>query len=111
MSVENLKKYGKLCSENEEVRHKAKEIGINDFEGQMAHAKTLGLDFSIEDMQALAKEAGIDVKNELSEEDLKKVAGGFLTSTAAILAAIAVGLGSASAAAMGGAALATKPGW
>jgi predicted ribosomally synthesized peptide with nif11-like leader len=85
MSVENLKKYGKLCSENEEVRKKAKEIGITDIDGQIAHAKSLGLEFSKEDFAALAQEAGLDGKNEISEEDLKKVAGGFGTTTAAII--------------------------
>ena len=76
MSVENLKKYGKLCEEDEKVRAKAKEIGLQDLDGQIAYAKTLGLEFSKEDAEALAKEAGLDKKGELSEEDLKKVAGG-----------------------------------
>ena len=84
MSVENLKKYGQLCAENEEVRKKAKEIGIQDLEGQIAYGKTLGLEFSKEDFEALAKEdaealakeAGLDKKDGLSEEDLEKVAGG-----------------------------------
>jgi predicted ribosomally synthesized peptide with nif11-like leader len=83
VSVENLKKYGQLCAENEEVRKKAKEIGIKDLDGQIAYAKTLGLEFSREDIRALAKEAGRDGKNELSEEELKKVAGGVLTLTVA----------------------------
>ena len=76
MSVENLKKYAKLCEEDEKVRAKAKEIGLQDLDGQIAHAKTLGLEFSKEDVEALAKEAGLNKKDELSEEDLKKVAGG-----------------------------------
>jgi predicted ribosomally synthesized peptide with nif11-like leader len=84
MSVENLKKYGQLCGENEEVRKKAKEIGIEDVAGQIAYAKSLGLEFSREDFTALGKEAGLDGKNELSEEDLKKVAGGVGTATMAI---------------------------
>ena len=83
MSVENLKKYGKLCEEDEKVRAKAKEIGLQDFDGQIAYAKTLGLEFSKEDAEALAKEAGLDKKDELNEEDLKKVAGGVVTITAA----------------------------
>jgi predicted ribosomally synthesized peptide with nif11-like leader len=85
MSVESLKKYGKLCSENEEVRKKAKEIGVNNLDGQAAYAKSLGLEFSKEDFAVLAQEAGLDGKNEISDEDLKKVAGGFGTTTAAIL--------------------------
>jgi predicted ribosomally synthesized peptide with nif11-like leader len=76
MSVENLKKYGKMCAEDEKVRARAKEIGLKDIDGQIAYGKSLGLEFSKEDMEALAKEAGVEGKAELSEEDLKKVAGG-----------------------------------
>jgi predicted ribosomally synthesized peptide with nif11-like leader len=98
MSVENLKKFGKLCAEDEKVREKAKEIGIKDLDGQIAHAKSLGLEISKEDFEALAKETGLDGKKELSEEDLKKVAGGIFTTTA-----VAIGMIVASAA--GGAAV------
>jgi predicted ribosomally synthesized peptide with nif11-like leader len=106
MSVENLKKYGELCEKNMEVREKAKEIGIKDLDGQIAHGKSLGLEFSKEDFEALAKEAGLDGKNELSEEDLKKVAGGVGTTTM-----IAVGLGMAVAGALAGTILTLQPKW
>jgi predicted ribosomally synthesized peptide with nif11-like leader len=97
MSLENLKKYGKLCEEKEEVREKAKEIGLQDLEGQIAYGKSLGLDFSKEDFEALAKEAGVEVKKELSEEELEKVAGGLVTSTvAAFCAAASLALSAAS---------------
>jgi predicted ribosomally synthesized peptide with nif11-like leader len=99
MSVENLKKNGKLCSENEEVRKKAKEIGANNLDGQAAYAKSLGLEFSKGDCEALAKEVGLDGKSELSDEDLKKVAGGMVTTTAAVLVLV------------GGTVTATMPGW
>jgi predicted ribosomally synthesized peptide with nif11-like leader len=79
MSVENLKKYGQMCAEDEKVRAKAKEIGNQDIDGQIAYAKSLGLEFSKEDMEALAKEAGVEGKDEMNEEDLKKVAGGFVS--------------------------------
>ena len=82
MSVENLKKYGKMCAEDEEVRKKAKEIGLQDLDGQVVHAKTLGLEFSKEDFKVLAKEIGLDGKNELSDEDLIKVAGGLVETAA-----------------------------
>lgn len=89
MSIENLKKYGKLCAEDEAVREKAKAIGLQDVAGQIAYATSLGLPFSEEDMTALAKEVGADQKDELSEEDLEKVAGGFVTATAAAVAGVA----------------------
>ena len=93
MSVENLKKYAKLCEEDEKVRAKAKEIGLQDLDGQIAYAKTLGLEFSKEDAEALSKEAGLDKKDELSEADLKKVAGGFGTATVALLVAVTAASG------------------
>jgi predicted ribosomally synthesized peptide with nif11-like leader len=107
MSIENLKKYGKMCSENEEIHKKAKEIGTKDLEGQIAYAKSLGLEISREDFESLAREVGLEGKNELSEDDLKKVAGGIITVTGvAALAAIAGGVvvgGSVGAAAVEGA--------
>jgi predicted ribosomally synthesized peptide with nif11-like leader len=81
VSVEHLKKYGQLCAKNMEVREKAKEIGVKDLDGQIAHAKTLGLEFSREDLEALAKEVGLGGENELNEEELKKVAGGVIAIT------------------------------
>jgi predicted ribosomally synthesized peptide with nif11-like leader len=105
VSVENLKKYGKMCEENEETRARAKEIGINDIDGQIAYAKTLGLEFSREDIKVLGKEAGLEKQDELNEEELKKVAGGLFTVTLTVGAAIA-GIG-----ALAGAGLANKPGW
>ena len=86
MSVEHLKEYGKRLAENEEIRNRAKEIGFN-IEGQIAYGKELGFDFNMEDMQALADEAGFS-KDELSEEQLELIAGGVLTITA-IVAALA----------------------
>ncbi len=91
MSVEDLKKYGQLCNEKEEVRNQAKTIGLEDIGGQIAYAKELGLSFTQEDLVALAKEAGLEKCDELNEEDLEKVAGGVVTTTA--LAAV-VGIAS-----------------
>jgi predicted ribosomally synthesized peptide with nif11-like leader len=105
MSVEHLKKYGQKCAEDEHIRARAKEIGQQDIEGQIAYGKSLGLEFSREDFGALAREIGLEREDELNEEDLKKVAGGIVTITLAVGAAtVAVG-------AALGAAAANKPGW
>jgi lactobin A/cerein 7B family class IIb bacteriocin len=104
VSVENLKKYGKLCEENEEVRKKAKEIGLRDIEGHIAHGHSQGLEFSKKDFEALAKEAGLDGKNELSEEELKKVAGGVGTLTLTVVGMLV-------ASGVVGAAVMNKPKW
>jgi predicted ribosomally synthesized peptide with nif11-like leader len=93
MSVENLKEYGKRCAENEEVRKKAKEIGLKDIDGHIAHGKSLGLEFSEEDFAALAKEIGLDGKNELNEEELKKIAGGFAMATIGVACGVAAVVG------------------
>jgi hypothetical protein len=99
-----LKKYGKLCGENEEVHNKAKNIGVTDIDGQIAYGKSLGLEFTKEDFKELSREAELEVRNELSEEELRKVAGGLTTFT---LAALAVG------AVFGvvGVSVVTEPGW
>ena len=93
MSVENLKKFGMLCAENEDVRKRAKEIGLNDLDGLMAYGREMKLDFSSEDLAALAKEAGVS-RQELSEEQLELVAGGLATVTMfAMGMAVVAGMG------------------
>jgi len=86
MSVENLKEYARRCATDPELRAKAKEIGATDLDGQIAHAASMGLNWSKEDMVAFQEEMQGD--GELSEEDLDKVAGGVVTTT--VGAAVAV---------------------
>ena len=103
MSVVDFKKYGQMISEDEKVRAKAKEIGISDPDGQIAYAKTLGLEFTVNDMEELVKETGVS-KDELSEEDLEMVAGGVFSTIAAVIGVIGAVAGVASLA-IGGASL------
>jgi hypothetical protein len=35
-----------MCTEDEKVRAGAEEIGLQDIDGQIAYAKSLGLEFS-----------------------------------------------------------------
>jgi len=85
MSVENFKKFGQRCAEDVAVREKVKAIGLDNVDGWIAYSKAeLGLEFSKEDMQALAEEVG--PMDELSEEQLEQVAGGVVTSTVGIVA-------------------------
>lgn len=93
MSLEDLKKYGKLCVEDPVVKAKAKEIGLENIEGQIEHAKSLGLNFTGDDLVALSKETA--VQGELSDEDLESVAGGFVTTTGALVASAVVAAGAA----------------
>jgi predicted ribosomally synthesized peptide with nif11-like leader len=90
MSVQDLKKYGKMAAEDPKIRAKAKEIGLMNVKGQAAYAKTLGLNFDEADMQALSREA--IPKGELSEKDLQAVAGGVASATALAVAGLAVGV-------------------
>ena len=96
MSVEDLKKYGKLCVEDPAVKAKAKEIGLDNIEGQVEYAKSLGFNFTGEDLVELSKE--VSPQGELSDEDLEAVAGGFVTTTAAAVVGAAAGVVSAGAA-------------
>ena len=89
MSVADLKKYGQRAASDPVVRSKAKAIGLQNIKGQAEYAKTLGLNFTADDMKALAKE--VQPKGELSETELSSVAGGIVTTTAAVGAGVAVG--------------------
>ncbi len=90
MSVQDLKKYGKMAAEDPKVRAEAKKIGLMNVKGQAAYAKTLGLNFDEADMQALSRESV--PKGELSEKDLQAVAGGIASATALAVAGLAVGV-------------------
>jgi predicted ribosomally synthesized peptide with nif11-like leader len=112
MSVEDLKKFGQMCNEKEEVRTKAKAIGIDNIDAQIAYAKELGLHFTQEDLVALAKESGLAKSDELSEEDLEKVAGGVVTVTVGAVLGLAAACAVAVAGAVGaGAAVVTAKAW
>ena len=91
MSLDDFKKYGQMIADDEGVRAKAKDIGIGDIDGQIVYAKTLGLEFNVQDMEAMANEAGIS-KDELSEEDLEMIAGGVTTTTAAVVVGAVLGV-------------------
>lgn len=106
MSIEDLKKFGQLCNDDLEVRDRAKEIGLTDTDGLIAYGRELGLEFTGQDMLDLAREAGIH-SDELSEEDLERIAGGVCTVTAAAVAAGAVCVAGVVAAAGGTAVAAT----
>jgi predicted ribosomally synthesized peptide with nif11-like leader len=95
MSVKDLKAFGKKCAEDEKVRVKAKKIGVDNVDGMIAYAKELGFTITKADFQDLGKEA--KKSNELSEEQLEKIAGGVFTSTAGVAAAVAAGAAVATA--------------
>lgn len=76
MSIEDLKKYEELCHGNEDIHHKALEIGNDDVDGHIAHAKSLGLTISRDDLDGLSNEADTGRGLELNDDDMDNVAGG-----------------------------------
>lgn len=42
MSVEDLKNYAKACAQDDSLRAKAKEIGVENVQQHIEHAKKLG---------------------------------------------------------------------
>ena len=76
MSVENLKEYIRRCAADPELRSKVKAIGLTDLDGQIAHAHTLGLDWTKGDFVAFRTE--IRTAGELSDDELETVSGGTL---------------------------------
>ena len=103
MSVENLKEYARRCATEPELRDKARALGVTDMEQYILHAKSLGLEWTANDMVAFRKEVldaagGIE---DLTEEELAEIAGGGVTTTAAV--AVGVVAGVAGGVAVGGA--------
>lgn len=97
MSLENLKKFGELCDRDVNVLAKVKEIGMDSDAVIKYAAEEHLLEFTPDDMIELAKIAG-NSSDELDEEDLDKIAGGFFTASAVLAVgmvgvAILAGLG------------------
>ena len=82
MSLDSFKAFSLKVLEDQELKKKAKEIGINNIEGIISLAKENGFDIQKEDFEAAAKE--FQSKDELSDEDLEQVAGGFVTASVAL---------------------------
>ena len=117
MSVENLKEYARRCATEEDLRMRAKEIGMSDVDAHIREASALGLEWSMDDMVAFRKEM-VDADgyvDHLDEEELEQVAGGIVTATVAVVAggvaAGAVGAGATAAAVTGGTQATGDGGW
>lgn len=70
MSTAEIERFNQDLHENKEIQEAVKNIG-NDVERIVTLANSLGYDFTTEDIDARAKHS-----EELSEEQLDKVAGG-----------------------------------
>jgi|SRR5690606_27527652 len=79
MSVEDLKTYGRLATEDPVVRETVNAIGVENTAEHIAYAQTLGLQITEGDFAALARESLAD--GELGDEELEQVTGGFTVSS------------------------------
>ena len=104
MSVDDFVKFSRKAEEDPVVRTKIKEMGLENIDGWIKYAKDeLNLEFTKNDMQVVADNAG-SVTEELTEEQLENIAGGFVSSTGA---AVAGGVAAAAGAVAGGVAAGT----
>ena len=116
MSVENLKEYARRCANEPELLAKAKAIGLSDMEGHMQNARSLDLDWTMDDLVAFRQEV-IEAEgdtDDLGEDELEQVAGGVVTAVAAVVAAgVAGGVagGAVVGAGVGAAAVTSGDGW
>ena len=86
MSVENLKEYARRCAVDPELRTAAKDIGMGNMDEHMRQAESIGLAWDRSDLVEFQKEmTGTEGDLEdISEEELDQVAGGVITTTAAV---------------------------
>jgi len=90
MSQEAVKEFFKKIGEDEELTEKVKEAGTNVNE-LIRLGMECGCEFTPEDLKFVHEEL-TKSGDELSDEDLEKVAGGFVTAAvAAAMAAVASG--------------------
>jgi len=101
MSLEHVKAYAACCVNDDGARVRAKEIGHDDLDGHIAHAKEQGFDISADDMNSLRDE--LVASGDLTDQQLEAAAGGTPTLMAAA-AAVSAAAGVVSA----GAAVATS---
>ena len=112
MSVENLKEYARRCASEPELLEAAREFGLTDMGEHIKQAKTLGLEWGMDDMVDFRKEM-VEEEGDLSEKELEQIAGGVVTAVAAVVAvgaAVGVGAGAVVGGAVGGSAAASGDG-
>ena len=75
--MQNLKKFVQLIFEDASVAAKVQEIGFNSPNAVIGYAKELGFEFDQQDMEEFGNIV-LGQSDELSEEELAKVSGGWL---------------------------------
>ena len=117
MSVDNLKEYTRRVATDLELKAKAKAFGITNMDEHMREAEGMGLDWTMDDLVTFRREV-VDAEGdieELTEEDLERVAAGIITITAAVVGGVVAGAvvagGIAAGASAGGVTAAGDGGW
>ncbi|MGE4267220.1 MAG: Nif11-like leader peptide family RiPP precursor [Deferribacterales bacterium] len=87
--MKNLKSFMRFSGGNEDVKRRLAELGFGDPQAVVNYAKELGYEFSEKDLDEFSKQL-LDKSEELSDEDLEKVAGGFLLLSLALTALVGV---------------------
>lgn len=77
MSAENLKKFMELIETDETTAKKVEEIGGHNTEGLIAYSRELGLELNEKDFEELNNTL-LTENNELNDDTLDEVSGGFL---------------------------------
>ena len=96
MSLEHLKEYARRCATEDAVGKRAKAIELTDLDEHIRHARSLGLEWTLHDLVKFRNQVfGADAELEqVSDEELKMIAGGVpSSSSAAGLAAAAAAAG------------------
>ena len=77
MSTQDLQTLMKMVEDDSAVAEKVEAIGHDNIDGLIAYARELGLSLDASDFTAM-KESLLRQGQEISEEDLESVAGGWL---------------------------------
>lgn len=75
--MRNLHRFVQLVGENKEIAEKMQEISFDDPKAIIAYAKDLGFEFDEKDLEEFGGNM-LEQSDELSEEELEMVSGGFV---------------------------------
>jgi predicted ribosomally synthesized peptide with nif11-like leader len=100
--MRNLHRFVQLIGENKEIAEKVQEISFDDPKAIISYAKDLGFEFDEKDLEEFGSNV-LGQSDELSEEELEMVSGGFVGlvvfAMIVVMAAVVAAAGALAAAA------------
>jgi predicted ribosomally synthesized peptide with nif11-like leader len=87
--MRNLQRFVQLVGENKEIAEKVREISFGDPKAIIAYAKDLGFEFDEKDLEEFGGNV-LGQSDELSEEELEMVSGGFFWDAVALAVLITI---------------------